>query len=154
MARTLENLLGDHVIRQTGEKVQINSLCGKDKVIGIYFSADWCPPCKGFTPKLVEFYNKLKGSEQNLKFEIVFVSWDKDEHAFTEYFATMPWLALPFGIDRKVQFPLKLKKKQQQILEFNTAHCLISAKENKLKVKVQFERSTCKVYAGKKQFFK
>lgn len=102
MARTLENLLGDHAIRQTGDKVPINSLCGKDKVIGIYFSADWCPPCKGFTPKLVDFYNKLKASEQNFKFEIVFVSWDKDENAFRDYFSTMPWLALPFGLDRKV----------------------------------------------------
>lgn len=102
MARTLENLLGDHVIRQNGDKVQINTLCGKERVIGIYFSADWCPPCKGFTPKLVEFYNKLKAAEQSVKFEIVFVSWDKDENAFTEYFATMPWLALPFGVNRKV----------------------------------------------------
>ena len=72
------------------------------RVIGIYFSAEWCPPCKGFTPKLVEFYNKLKASDQSLKIEVVFVSWDKDEHAFTEYFGTMPWLALPFGIDKKV----------------------------------------------------
>ena len=30
------------------------------KVIGIYFSAHWCPPCRGFTPKLVEWYGKVK----------------------------------------------------------------------------------------------
>ena len=22
-----------------------------------YFSAHWCPPCRGFTPQLVKFYN-------------------------------------------------------------------------------------------------
>lgn len=101
MARTLENLLGDHVIRSDGDKVPISTLCGKDAVIGIYFSAEWCPPCKGFTPKLVEFYNKIKEKEQVSKFEIVFVSWDKDENAFQEYFCTMPWLGLPFGSKKK-----------------------------------------------------
>ena len=25
-------------------------------LIGIYFSAHWCPPCRGFTPVLSEFY--------------------------------------------------------------------------------------------------
>jgi len=102
MARTLENLLGSHAIRQNGEKVPISSFCGKDRVIGIYFSADWCPPCKGFTPKLIDLYNKVKSCPNGVKFEVVFVSWDKDESAFTEYFNTMPWLALPYGIERKV----------------------------------------------------
>lgn len=103
MARTLENLLGDHVIRLSGEKVSVSTLCGKDSIIGIYFSAEWCPPCKGFTPKLVEFYTKIKEKENISKFQIVFVSWDKDESAFQEYFATMPWLALPFGVEKKVK---------------------------------------------------
>ena len=101
MARTLENILGDHVIKQNGEKVTVSSLCGKDRILGIYFSAEWCPPCKGFTPKLVELYKKLK-EKDCVKFEVVFVSWDRDESSFTEYFKTHPWLALPFGSDRKV----------------------------------------------------
>ena len=101
MARTLETLFGSHLIRQNGEKVALSSVCGKDRVLGIYFSAEWCPPCKGFTPKLVDFYNKLKGKETNLKFEIVFVSWDKDEASFKDYFGGMPWLALPFEVDGK-----------------------------------------------------
>lgn len=103
MARTLENLLGDHVIRTNNDKVSVSSLCGKDRVLGIYFSAEWCPPCKGFTPKLVDFYNKIQENEEGCKFQIVFVSWDKDESTFTEYFNTMPWLALPFGIEKKVK---------------------------------------------------
>lgn len=62
------------------------------RAIGIYFSAHWCPPCRGFTPKLAEFYKSgLKD-----KMEIFFVSSDKDQNAFDEYFAEMPWRALPY----------------------------------------------------------
>lgn len=63
-------------------------------MIGIYFSAHWCPPCRGFTPELVKTYNELKAAGKN--FEVVFVSWDKDENSFKEYYSEMPWLALPF----------------------------------------------------------
>lgn len=48
---------------------------------------------------MVNTYNKLK--EVGQKFEIIFVSGDKDEKAWQEYLATMPWIALPFG-DRLV----------------------------------------------------
>jgi nucleoredoxin len=60
----------------------------------IYFSAHWCPPCRGFTPELVKVYNKMKESRDD--FELVFASSDKDEGAFKEYFGEMPWLALPY----------------------------------------------------------
>ena len=42
------------------------------KVTGIYFSAHWCPPCRQFTPQLVDFYNKKKGTPE--EFEVVFSS--------------------------------------------------------------------------------
>ena len=36
-------------------------------------------------------------------FEIVFISSDRDEKSFKEYYETMPWLALPFSYrDKKV----------------------------------------------------
>merc|ERR1712056_129790 len=63
------------------------------KLIGLYFSAHWCPPCRGFTPKLAEIYkNGLKD-----KMEIIFVSSDRDEKSFNEYYKEMPWLALPYA---------------------------------------------------------
>merc|ERR1712031_72911 len=62
------------------------------KPIGLYFSAHWCPPCRGFTPKLAEWYKEgLKD-----KMEIVFVSSDRDQASFNDYFGEMPWLAMPF----------------------------------------------------------
>ena len=66
------------------------------KVIGFYFSAHWCPPCKAFTPILAEFYNNFKKGENGDKLEIIFVSSDKTDESFDEYFKEMPWLALPY----------------------------------------------------------
>jgi len=62
------------------------------KAIGLYFSAHWCPPCRGFTPKLAEFYNN--GLKE--KMEIIFVSSDRDESQFKDYSGEMPWLSLPY----------------------------------------------------------
>ncbi|KAH9319324.1 hypothetical protein KI387_021093, partial [Taxus chinensis] len=72
--------------------VPVSELTGK--TVGLYFSAHWCLPCRGFTPKLAEVYNKLK--QKGESFEIVFLSRDRDPKAFEEYHASMPWLALPF----------------------------------------------------------
>lgn len=74
-------------------QVKISNLDGK--IVGLYFSASWCGPCKRFTPKLVETYNEL--SSENGNFEIVFISADEDEESFTDYFSKMPWFAIPFS---------------------------------------------------------
>lgn len=66
----------------------------KDKYLMLYFSAHWCPPCRAFTPKLSKFYEKLKAERSD--FELVFVSSDRDEESFKEYFDTMSFCALPF----------------------------------------------------------
>jgi len=80
----------------------------KGKKVAIYFSAHWCPPCRGFTPKLAERYKELVGKGEN--FEIVFVSSDRDEESFKEYYASMPWLALPFAErDTKAKLSKKFK---------------------------------------------
>ena len=47
-----------------------------------------CPPCKTFSPKLIEFYNSCKD-----ELEVVFISSDKDEKSFSGYFGKFPWLA-------------------------------------------------------------
>merc|ERR1711988_10913 len=81
------------LVKNDGSEVPYSSLQGK--TIGIYFSAHWCPPCRGFTPELVKTYNKMK--EQGKEFEIIFASSDRDEGSFKEYFREMPWLALPYS---------------------------------------------------------
>eukprot|EP00286_Rhodomonas_abbreviata_P018018 CAMPEP_0181303174 /NCGR_PEP_ID=MMETSP1101-20121128/8407_1 /TAXON_ID=46948 /ORGANISM="Rhodomonas abbreviata, Strain Caron Lab Isolate" /LENGTH=321 /DNA_ID=CAMNT_0023408709 /DNA_START=32 /DNA_END=993 /DNA_ORIENTATION=+ len=69
----------------------------KGKYVGLYFSAHWCPPCRRFTPILSQTYNAILQSRPD--FEVVFVSGDRDQEAFDEYFASMPWLAVPYSQD-------------------------------------------------------
>jgi len=74
-------------------------------IVGLYFSAHWCPPCRGFTPTLVKFYSNLRAKGQ--KFEIIFVSSDSDQDSFKEYYNSMPWLAFPLGDVRKDKLAAK-----------------------------------------------
>jgi nucleoredoxin len=96
MASALETLLGTELVDGRGQKVAVKTLSGNDKVVGLYFSAHWCPPCRGFTPKLAEFYVATKASHGD-KLEIVFISSDRDAEQWKAYFGEMPWLALPFS---------------------------------------------------------
>ena len=74
----------------------------KGKIVAVYFSASWCPPCRGFTPQLVKFYKSV-AKKGNL--ELVFVSWDKEEKAMKNYMKTykMPWLAMPYDAQERTQ---------------------------------------------------
>ncbi|CAK9140576.1 unnamed protein product [Ilex paraguariensis] len=77
------------------EKVPLSSVNGK--MICLFFSANWCRPCKNFSPQLVQLYSTLRTMGENL--EIIFVSFDRDESGFSEHFKTMPWLAVPFNVN-------------------------------------------------------
>ena len=91
----LHDLFGKKLTNSKKKKVSVDALAGK--TIGIYFSAHWCPPCRSFTPLLVEFHNEM--TKQGKPFEIVFVSSDRDKASMFSYMkeTDMPWLALPFG---------------------------------------------------------
>jgi nucleoredoxin len=87
---SLEELLGTEMIDANGDKVETSSLEGK--VIGLYFSAEWCGPCKMFTPELVKFRDR-----NDEKFEVVFVSSDRSAEDQQEYMKDydMEWPAIP-----------------------------------------------------------
>merc|ERR1712005_34799 len=100
------------VVDKSGAETSLATIAAECDAVGIYFSAHWCPPCRGFTPKLAEIYNDMKAAGK--KFEIVFASSDRDQTAFDEYYAEMPWLALPYS-DRATKDALSKKFKVQGI---------------------------------------
>lgn len=98
---TLANLLPMKLLtKQPDTMVDCASLLS-GKIIGLYFSAHWCGPCRNFTPRLAELYAHLK--QLNKPFEIIFCSADHSEKEFTEYYATMPWLAIDYDESKREQ---------------------------------------------------
>mmetsp|Transcript_143656 Transcript_143656/g.358070 ORF Transcript_143656/g.358070 Transcript_143656/m.358070 type:complete len:258 (-) Transcript_143656:193-966(-) len=85
---------GLSLTNKAGAAVPASDLSGK--VVALYFSAHWCPPCKGFTPVLKAFYEEVKKSGP---FEIIFVSGDKSEAEGKSYFTNDhgDWLMADFA---------------------------------------------------------
>lgn len=106
MSSGLVELLGESLLHGP-ETVSTSDALGGKKAVALYFSAHWCPPCRGFTPQFAGWY---KDSLQAKGLEVVFVSSDRDDDAFKEYFAEMPWKALPYeDRDRKEKLSKKFK---------------------------------------------
>ena len=97
LLKSTMNIFGDRqLVRSSGVFVYPEEAL-QNKVVAFYFSAGWCPPCKQFAPILMEFYNELQ--ENDLPFEIVFVSSDKTASDMESYMKQChgDWLAVPFG---------------------------------------------------------
>jgi nucleoredoxin len=76
-----------------GADVPASQLQGK--VVGLYFSAHWCPPCRAFTPVLIKAYKAATAA--GAAFELIFVSSDEDQEGFDEYTKDMPWPSVKFS---------------------------------------------------------
>lgn len=108
----LAELVGETVIDREAKMTTVADLVqgiGTGGVVGLYFSAHWCPPCRAFTPELAEFYKKFRETDPGRKMDIIFVSSDKDEDSFKEYLNEMPWKAMVYADrDRKVRLKFSL----------------------------------------------
>ena len=64
--------------------------------IVLYFSAAWCE--RGELERLRQWYSaqRARASPQP-RFEVVYVSGDRTEAEFRDYYAGMPWPAVPWG---------------------------------------------------------
>ena len=69
------------------------ALSGKS-VVGVFFSGHWCPPSREFTPRFARAYTQMFEAKG---MAVVFVSADRDEHAFRDYHSHQPWHALPYA---------------------------------------------------------
>lgn len=95
----VEVFAGRTLVNKHGDQVEPEEAL-RNKVVGIYFSAGWCPPCRDFTPILSDFYTELvEGGDPPAQFEIVFVSSDKRPEEMREYYRELhgDWLALPWA---------------------------------------------------------
>ncbi|KXS15397.1 thioredoxin-like protein [Gonapodya prolifera JEL478] len=68
---------------------QIASL--RNKVVGLYFSAQWCPPCRAFSPVLSEF---LKNHKE--EFAVVYVSADNTKEQMMDNVRGKGYWVVPF----------------------------------------------------------
>ena len=64
-------------------------------LIGLYFSALWCPPCVGFNPLMIDFYQKANKDAVNI--EVIFCSLDEDEEDFNQYIKKLPFPAIDYS---------------------------------------------------------
>ncbi len=95
----MEEVLGQRLMSRAGfaslTEVQ------ESEFILLYFSASWCPPCRHFTPRLLAFYNEVNRAKQLA--EVILVSRDREEAEFHNYYSSMPWLAIPFTNQSRIQ---------------------------------------------------
>ena len=68
--------LKSHLVKTPGVPTEL----APDKLTALYFSADWCGPCKAFTPQLLKFAEANKD-----QFQIVFVSLDRSKEKQLAY---------------------------------------------------------------------
>jgi thiol-disulfide isomerase/thioredoxin len=96
---SLGDTLASAVIDHNGEPATANHALNTDYLL-LYFSAHWCAPCRGFTPKLVEYYNKNLGGQL---FQVLFVSNDRSDREMQAYMkeAAMPWPAVIYHSEAK-----------------------------------------------------
>eukprot|EP00804_Cyclotella_cryptica_P009665 CCRYP_011205-RB/>CCRYP_011205-RB protein AED:0.42 eAED:0.43 QI:0/0/0/1/0/0/2/0/199 len=90
--KLFQGLPSDNLLAKGGiSKVPLSEAFANVDLVFLYASAHWCGPCRKYTPQLIKFYNDVTKS-----IEIVFVSTDHDISSFKSYYASMPWLAVPF----------------------------------------------------------
>ncbi len=71
----------------------------------VYYSASWCPPCKAFTPELLNFYTRMKEQYGDI-FELLLFSFDKKEIDMLNYMKAfkMPWPAIAYKELSNIQY--------------------------------------------------
>ena len=91
----MEVMKGHPLRTRAGETVSAeDALFGK--VVALYFSASWSPPCRIFTPQLASIYKEFQ--ERKTPFEVVYVPCDNKAEEMEMYMQEQhgDWLALPF----------------------------------------------------------
>lgn len=83
------------ILDKAGNSVDPLSLQGN--IVGLYFSAHWCGPCRAFTPALKKKYEEVRAAGH--PFEIIFISSDHEQDQAMSYFEHMPWTMLAYDCE-------------------------------------------------------
>ena len=70
------------------------------KLLMLYYTMHNCPGCREFTPILVELYREVNEDQKQL--EVIGVITDRNEELYNEYYAEMPWPAIPIK-DKRIK---------------------------------------------------
>ncbi|KAK3260713.1 hypothetical protein CYMTET_30343, partial [Cymbomonas tetramitiformis] len=99
---------GCHVLEdETGAPVDIASLRGK--LVALYFSASWCPPCRSFSPQLAQFAQRHASD-----LVVVFVSCDHSQMSMETFVKGKGFLRVRF--DTTVRQALMAAYKEVQFI--------------------------------------
>ncbi|KAE8911758.1 hypothetical protein PF005_g2956 [Phytophthora fragariae] len=103
----LEKLLGSTLVSRRGETSTREALAHKS-VVGLYFTASTCHPCRAFTPVLATAYrnmtlNAYKSLAMKDQLDVVLLSVDRSPVAFHDALLQTPFLAVPFHRREVVQ---------------------------------------------------
>ncbi|XP_077533461.1 nucleoredoxin-like protein 2 [Haemaphysalis longicornis] len=88
---------GKSLLKKDGSSLAASTALRNNRLICIYFAAQWCPPCRMFTPMLADAYRAAK--EESLPIEVVFVSSDRNASEMMNYVKSAhgDWFTLPYG---------------------------------------------------------
>jgi nucleoredoxin len=96
------NLKSLNIINKDNQQFNLDN----KKIIGLYFSASWCPPCRKFTPVISTLYEDMIEYYDDIEF--VFISSDKSNIEFNEYWDKMSFPALSYEYRDKKEELVKL----------------------------------------------
>ncbi|XP_077544561.1 nucleoredoxin-like protein 2 [Haemaphysalis longicornis] len=90
-------LQGQDTHKKDGDQHLADTVLSDKKVICLYFAAQWCPPCRMFTPFLANAYKDAK--KENLSIEVIFISQDGNRNDMMAHmqFSHGDWYALRFA---------------------------------------------------------
>ena len=77
----LREFFGSDLLTDKGKPADLSELNGK--IIAIYFSASWCPPCRAFSPLLVDLADRLQA--EGKPFALVLVGRDQSKQKALDY---------------------------------------------------------------------
>jgi thiol-disulfide isomerase/thioredoxin len=132
---SLERLFGPELVSAATGMVRTADLNGRK--IGIYFAAEWSPPCRAFTPKLAAARDALL--RDGKPFEVVFASCDRDAEAMIRHMhdAEMPWPAIPFNEQQLAQLRMRFEVQGYPTLVVLDSSGRVAARDARPEVEAQ-----------------